>query len=128
MPEYHKKLARILRADQKVLLDLEEKMSKITGKNGVLGNIVEENDLLIRRTLEELGLDRRVCRAEEAYKSLVDRLVHIDGHLFDYLDRPDLSVASGNCNKLCEVALGLNNPGKGFFIKKMSLKKLSEDN
>ena len=116
--ETHNKLARIFRTTPDVLFSLEEKMFKMTGKKGVLDNIMEENQILIRRTLEELGLNIKSCHAEDVYKVLIKKLRHMDDHLFDFLDKPDLSKPTDSCGKLCDIVLKLNKPQKGFFIKK----------
>lgn len=118
MAQYHEKLAKILRTAPSALVDLEQKLDKITGKSGVMQNIVEENDILIKRTLIELGLEPDKCRAEDAYNILIKRLKHMDSDLFDYLDKPDLSKMSMVCGKLCESAVAVNQPKSGYFIKK----------
>ena len=56
MSEAHSKLAKILCVKPKLLLDLESKMEKFTGKSKVMERIVEENEVLVKRTLEELNL------------------------------------------------------------------------
>ena len=111
------KLAKILRTESAVLLDLEKEMEGLTGKTGVLEKITEENEILAARTLEELGLSRKNC-AEDIYGALVERIKHTDQHLFEFLDKPDLSKMANVCGKLCAVALQLNQPKPGFFIKK----------
>ena len=118
MTEVHTKLARILRTKPEVLLDLEQKMDKLTGKSGVMEKIVMENEMLVKRTLEELGLNPQECNAEKVYNILIKRLIHMDEHLYNFLDKPDLSKMSSVCGKLCETAIALNKPMSGFFIKK----------
>jgi len=118
MTDTHKKLARILRTKPEVLLDLEKKLNSITGKNGILDKVVEENEILIKRTQEELGITVGACKAENVYGVLVKRLEHMDEHLYNFLDKPDLSRMSVVCGKLCETAAELNQPKPGFFIKK----------
>lgn len=132
MVEAHTKLAKILRTDSSILLALEKKLNAITGKSGVLEKIVEENRILVRRTLEELGITAEVCRAENVYGVLVKRLEHIDEHLYNFLGKPDLAKMSMVCGKLCETAIALNRPKPGFFIKKekavQMLEKFPPDN
>lgn len=132
MSEAHNKLARILRTQPEVLLSLEMTLNRLTGKSGIIDKIWEENNLLVNRTLEELGLNSQECDAGAVYDILVKRLTRMDEHLFNFLDRPDLSKMSAVCGKLCDVALGLskgtagNSPSvglgrlstTGFFIKK----------
>ncbi len=118
MTESHKKLARILRTEPEVLFELEKKMDGYTGKSGIMDRVVEENDILVERTLQELGLDKEGCRAEEVYDVLIKRLIHMDEHMYKLLGKPDLSKMSMVCGKLCEIAVSLNKLEKGFFIKK----------
>ncbi|PJE51474.1 MAG: hypothetical protein COV29_00635 [Candidatus Yanofskybacteria bacterium CG10_big_fil_rev_8_21_14_0_10_36_16] len=117
MAESHKKLAKILNVEEQVLLDLDKKMSEISGKTGVMEEIVEENDKLVDRTLDRLGLSRKSTR-EEIFTAMSARLKEFEMALYEYLDRPKLDELSEKCGKLCEVALRLKNPGKGFFVKK----------
>lgn len=125
MPDPFNRLARILRVKSEVLLDLENKMSAITGQEGVIEKIVEENDLLVERTLAEIGLTKETPVAE-IRQALQARLAHLDSELYDVLGRPDLNKMSGVCSKLCEVSMGLVNSTTGFFIKKEKAIKLLE--
>ncbi|MEX1063971.1 MAG: hypothetical protein WD898_00410 [Candidatus Paceibacterota bacterium] len=126
MNETHHKLARLLRSKPEFLFELEKKMDAYTGKSGVMDKVLEENDLLVNRTLQELGLDRNECRAKIVYDALVQRLTHMDEHIFKVLDKPDLSKLSMNCGKLCEIAIQLNEPKKGFFIKREKATEMLE--
>ncbi|MFH1769482.1 MAG: hypothetical protein ABH833_02330 [Parcubacteria group bacterium] len=112
------KLARILRTKPEVLKGLADKMQGITGKEGVIQNVIEENDLLIGRTLKELGIDRNEAKADDIYNSLIERLSFMDKQLFEFLGKPDLRKMSPVCGRMCDTALELSKPGKGFFIKK----------
>ena len=118
MDTAHTKLARILRTDPSVLLELEQKLNAITGKSGIIEKIMKENEMLVKRTLEELGIAVGACKAENVYGVLVKRLEHMDEHLYNFLDKPDLEKMSAVCGKLCETAVKLNQPKPGFFIKK----------
>ncbi|MDO8495698.1 MAG: hypothetical protein Q7S32_04285 [bacterium] len=118
MSAAHETLARILRITPEVLLDLDAKMIKLTNKSGVLDKIVEENSILTSRTLDELGLSKEKATAEEVYGVLVDRLKHMDKDLYDFLDKPKLADLSQACGKICDTARLLNDPQKGFFLKK----------
>lgn len=112
------RIARILRTKPEVLFDLEEKMNKLTGKFGVIERVAEENRILIERTLEEFGLAAGACNAKDVYNILVKRIEHMDEHLYNFLGKPDLSKMSSVCGQLCDTAIALNKPTKGFFIKK----------
>ena len=117
MHDSYIKLAKIFRTKPEVLVDFAAKMEKLTGKKEVIENLMEENTILVRRTLEELGLGDRECKAEEVYQILIKRLEHLDDHLYRYLDKPDLSQMAHVCGKLCDTAVELAKPKKGFFIK-----------
>jgi len=110
-------IAKILRVSPETLAELEGFLSEKTGRQGILEKLEEENQILVNRTLEELGLSRKNS-AEEIYTALVERLKHTDQHLFDFLDKPNLSKMANVCGKLCAVALQLNQPKTGFFLKK----------
>jgi len=118
MNNVHKKFAKMLRTEPEVLFDLEQKMNQITGKEGIIEKIIEENELLIKRTLQELGMSKDESIAEDIYDALVGRLTEMDKHLYEFLDKPDLRKMSPVCGKFCEVARQINESGKGFFIKK----------
>ncbi|MBI2063092.1 MAG: hypothetical protein HYT61_02520 [Candidatus Yanofskybacteria bacterium] len=93
-------------------------MNKLTGKSGVMERIAEENTILTRRTLEELGLSLGSCSTGDVYNILIKRLTHMDEHLYNFLGKPDLSKTALVCAKICETAFALNKPKPGFFIKK----------
>lgn len=114
----HEKLAVILRTKPEVILGLEGKLEKLTGKTGVLEGIIEQNDMLIEQTLSELDIGSQNRDAGTVYQALINRLKRFDEHLSNYLGKPDLSQMSIICGRLCETALTLNQPPKGFFIKK----------
>ena len=99
-------------------MDLEQKLDAITGKSGVMEKIIMENEVLVNRTLEELGLVESERTAEKVYETLANRLKHMDLDLFDLLERPDLAKMAMVCGKLCETAAMLNQPKQGYFIKK----------
>lgn len=117
MSDPYAKLARILRISAGDLLNLDQKMSVVTGQKNVIEAISEENDLLVKKNLAELNLPEDVV-ADEIYAALIGKLTHIDKHLFELLDRPDLTNMSKVCGKMCEVAFQTFNPPKGLFIKK----------
>ena len=110
----HQKLARILRTKPEVLEDLARKMEEKTGKTGVIEEIVEENDALVKRTLEEVGLNQS-SSADEVYRALMKRLITMDIALQEFLGDRSL-----------EIAKKLANPGPGFFIKQEKAIELLE--
>src|SRR3989338_840651 len=123
MLEPYKKLASILRTTPEVLYELDSKMSKITGQDGVMEAIANQNDILVSKVLAELSLSRN-SSAEEVYVALANHLTDLDRNLYELLDKPDLSKMSLNCGKLCETAFKLFSPPKGMFIKKEKVTEL----
>lgn len=118
MSSNHEKLSNILRTTPEALLELELKMNALTGKSGVIDRIMNENQVLVKRTLEELGCNKNQQHAENVFEALTQRLKHMDQELFEFLDKPDLSKLSGVCGKLCDTAQSLAPSKTGFFIKK----------
>ena len=136
MQDPFNRLAKILRVKPEVLLNLEQKMASITGQEGVIEKIAEENDLLVNRTLDELGL-LKGAGAEEVRQALQARLIHLDQELFEILDKPDLSKISKVCGKLCESTLDLvegpsfakaSEGTAWFFIKRDKAVELLSEN
>lgn len=123
--ELYSKIAKILRTSPQVLLDLDSKMSAITGQGGVIADVAKENDILVGRTLEELGLSRE-SKAEDIYEAFIERLAHLDKHLYELLDKPDLTRMSVMCGKLCEAAFQVYTPPRGLFIKREKAIELLE--
>ncbi|MDP2647938.1 MAG: hypothetical protein Q8P35_01705 [Candidatus Yanofskybacteria bacterium] len=119
------KLTRILRTTPEVLRHVNDKMGVYSGQKDVLESIVQQNDIIVERTLSELGLSGD-SGAEEVYDALIQQLINIDKHLFELLDKPDLAKMALVCGKLCETALKVFTPPKGFFIKEEKVVELLE--
>ena len=123
MRDSYNKIARILRVSPELLLNLDQKMSVISGQDGVIEDIANQNDILVSRTLTELGLSKE-SKAEETYNALVHRLIYLDQQLYEALEKPDLANMSVACGKLCEMAFRVFTPPRGFFIKKEKITEL----
>lgn len=123
MLEAYNKIARILRVSPELLLNLDQKMSAISGQDMVIEDIANQNEILISRTLTELGLSQE-SKAEEVYNALIHRLVYLDQQLYDALDKPDLAQMSISCGKLCEMAFKVFTPPRGLFIKREKVAEL----
>ena len=119
------KLAQILGTPAQELLEVDTKMSAVSGKTGVLEAVVADNDQNIDRVLADLGMSRE-SSAEDVYDALTQKLMNIDKKLFELLGRPDLSKLSNDAGKIRETALGIFTPPKGFFIKKEKVAELLE--
>lgn len=125
------KIAKILRISPGDLLNLDEKMSALTGQKNVIDSIAKENLDLVEKNLIELGLPRDAM-AGEIYSALINKLMHIDKHLFDLLGKPELGSLSKVCGRMCEVAFQTFTPPRGLFIKEKKsvelLNKYKPDN
>ncbi len=117
------KLSKILGTTPEALADVDAKMLSLTGQKGVMDTISAENDRMVDQVLTDLHLTRE-SSAEEIYESLTHRLIHLDEHLFNLLEKPDLAKLSENPGKLAETAFEVFTPPKGFFIKKEKLAEL----
>lgn len=123
MKDAYNKISRILRVSPELLLNLDQKMSAISGQEGVIEDIASQNDILVSRTLTEMGMIRE-SKAEEVYQALVNRLINLDKYLYDALDKPDLSQMSASCGKLCDMAFRVFTPPRGLFIKREKVAEL----
>ena len=110
MSEIHNKLARILRTEPQVLLNMEEKMEKLTGKSDVLENILNENYSKINKRLSELGL-KKESSYNQIYQALSSHIITLENKLWSSLGGSDSKL-------IVSRALALENPEAGFFIKK----------
>src|SRR3989344_1258935 len=116
MNSYHEKLSRILRVDKHVILELEQLLEKTTGKMGILGEIVTENDQMLSKKMSELGLIKGVT-AHEAYDAIISKIESDDLALLKYigLDRQD---NDSSAQRTVDFVKKLHTPGTGFFLKK----------
>jgi len=125
MENHYEKIAKILRTSSDVLMDLEMRMNILTGKEKVIERISEENDMLVKRTLQEMGFLPETF-SKEVYDTLVARLGHLDKELYEALGRPDLSKMSNVCGLMCETALKVTDYPQGLFLKKQKAAEFLE--
>jgi hypothetical protein len=116
MGETHDKLARLMRAKPDVLEDLERKMNRLTGQEGVFDDIVRQIEITADRTLVGLGLSR-TDDAELVRSAMAERVTHLDSHLYQLLGSPDLTDPVEASRKLWDVVSKVFVPPKGLFIK-----------
>lgn len=112
------KIARILRCPDEIILNLEQRLNSITSKSGILDKIIAENDIIVERVLNELGLTNGDRRAENVHALLIKQIENIDSILFDYLGKPDLGKMHHVCGKLCATAEQIHQFKKGTFVKR----------
>lgn len=89
------KISQILRTKEEVVLALEEKMSKITGKKSILEKIIAENDMYVDLILRQLGLHRDPS-ASEVHNALIHKFKKDDKRLYEILRKPDGYTADGS--------------------------------
>lgn len=111
------KLAKILRADKDYLKKIEERLSYMTGKKGVLEKIVEENRNAIENRFATLevggGKDASV---EEIYYALISKVEADDRKISEALGRPVCSKKE-DCDRILAVAKKVAGVNHGFFLK-----------
>jgi len=134
-----KKLAGLLRTSDKVVLDLERKMERITGKKGIIEKIIQENEKIINEKLDILfpGRDlltadskndfvcvgNKACSVEEVYNALIDKAKESDDLLYDHFHKPDFSTTTG-CSTLINVTKELTGDLEGYYLKEEKAKEL----
>ena len=113
MQDSFNRLAKILRVKPEALLEMDNKMAQKSGKSGVIEKIAQENDLLVERTLAELGLSRGLSAAE-VRGALQGKIIELDKKL------------PSDWQGLAEKASSLVSGTAGFFIKKEKALELLE--
>ncbi len=111
----HEYIARILRAKPEIILELDKKMSAVSGKTGILDKIVRENEERMNKTLSLLGCHD--YRAENIFRALVTRLQEDDRALYKLFKKPSGTTASG-LKTMFNFALELANIDQLFVLKK----------
>jgi hypothetical protein len=109
------KIAKILKADRHSLTKLEERLSAVTGKRGVMDKIVEENANVIRDRLLTLGVPRD-AKVKDVYDALISKIEADDSDLFTGLGNPDCRLAE-DCQKVADAARKVAASPSGIFLK-----------
>lgn len=120
------KMAKLLKAPQKVILALEKKMSRITGKKGVIDKIIQAHDKNVEEKLQKLNL-KSVSGAEEVYSALIQKTKECNHVLFEHFHKPDLSTQTG-CYALTHAVKELTGGLTGFYLKKEKAQDLFRKN
>ena len=118
-------LAKIFRTKTEVILDMEERMNKITGKTGVIDNLVKENEHRISRTLALLNCHD--YRAEIVHRALITKLQEDDRALYKLFKKPSGTTTKG-LKTLFNFALELANIDKLFVLKKEKAEEILRKN
>lgn len=119
------KLAKIFRTKAQVILEMEKKMSVITGKKNVIENLMKENQHRIKRTLDLLNCHD--WQAEKVFRALINRLQKDDQALYELFRKPNGTTTEG-LKTLFNFALELANIGPLFVLKKEKAEEILRKN
>lgn len=109
------RIAKILRADKDTIAKIDTHLLQITGKHGVLEQIIEENETLIANRLQVLGVSAGVS-SREIYDALISKIESDDHQLFKVFGNPNIS-SQADCEKVLAVVQRLAKTNHGFFLK-----------
>ncbi len=128
---HYKKLAKLLRTREEVIVQIAKKMGAISGRKKVVEKIVEENENKVRESLIKLGFGRKKnvfkLEAEEVYQALLKKAEVGDAYLTDRFFKPDFSSLAG-CRSLINAAKELAGDLHGFYLKAEKAKDLMRQN
>lgn len=110
------KIARILRADKDFISKIDARLSAVTGKKGVMGKIITENEDKVNDRLLKLGVSRE-AGAKEVYDALISKIEADDHLLFEVLRQPNCSRQE-DCARVLELTRKVAGTNHGFFLKK----------
>lgn len=113
--EKPKRISSILRTDKHVIDSLVRNLELTYAKVGVLDDIIEENEAIIRDRLDFLGLGRNVG-AYEVYDALISKVEADDIKIFEALNRPNLNIPA-EAQRVMDLARAVSEKKKGFFLK-----------
>ncbi len=111
------KLAQLLKIDPKLALEIKDKMEKVTGRRGVIDNIIKENEERIKISLEKLSLKSSSLRAKEVFQGLISQTQATNDAFDKYFGKPRLDEI-GDCQKIVEEIKSLAGNLTGFYLKK----------
>lgn len=89
------KMAKILRTKEDVILAMEEKMGRVTGKRNIVEKIIAENDMYASLILRELGVHKNPT-ASEVQAALIKKFKKDDQKLHEILRKPDGFTVEGS--------------------------------
>ena len=122
-PQEH--LAKILRTKPKIIIDMEEKMEKITGKKNVVEKIMEENKKRIDMALQVFNIPDH--SSKQLYKAIINKLKRNDEAIYKLFKKPD-GVTKKGLQTLFEYALQIANPKPLFVLKEKIARRILEKN
>jgi len=121
----HERIARILRADKDIVIEVEERLGKITGKSGVMESICKQNDQAMDERLSVLELTREVS-AKRVFEGLIKKIKQDNKSLATIMSDPDFTRQEG-CEIVADFITSVSGDRKGFFLKKEKFLELLEE-
>lgn len=115
------KISSILRIDHHVIDGLVRDLELTYAKVGVLDNIIEENEVVIRDRLDFLGLGRNVG-AYDVYDALISKVEADDIKIFEALSRPNINIPE-EAKRVLGLARAVSENRRGFFLKQEVARK-----
>ena len=115
------KLSAVLRTDRHILEAVCADLERASGKVGVMEQIVDQNDAIVRDRLDFLGLGRNVG-VYDIYDALISKVEADDIKIYDGLRRPNLSIPE-EALRILYLAESVSGKQKGFFLKKEVARK-----
>lgn len=119
-------VASILRTSEDVILGIQDKMDKATGKKNVIEQIISENDMYVSLILRELGVHRNPT-ATEVHNALIKKFKKDDQKLYEIFRKPDGFTAEGS-KTLLNFARELAQIPDLFVIKKEVAREIIKKN
>lgn len=122
MAKAYKKIAKLLGVKEDVILDLEKKMEKSTGKKEVLEKIVQENNQKVKSAIEKLGLETDE-KAEQIYEAILHKVQKEDENLYKFFASPEFNTTLG-CQVLVLKAQEIAKSKEVFVLSKSKAEEL----
>ncbi len=120
------KMAKILRTKEDVILAIEEKMGRVTGKKNIVEKIIAENDMYASLILRELGVHKNPT-ASEVQAALIKKFKKDDQKLHEILRKPDGFTVEGS-KTLLNFANELAQIPDLFVLKKDVAREIIKKN
>jgi hypothetical protein len=108
-------IAKILRTDQDIIKNLEQKASQMTGRAGVLDKIISENQSLIEKKLVSLGLGP-ISSLKQIVLTLLGKVKKDEEKIKQLFGGLNLA-SKEDCEKILEFASRFLDFGEGYFLK-----------
>lgn len=112
----YERIGRILRADKDTVRGVDEHLSRVTGRTGIMDSICELNDLAMKARLDPFNLTRN-SPAKEVFDALIEKIQEDDAQLMKIMGDPDFTCQTG-CETVAKFVMSVSGEKSGFFLKK----------